>query len=291
MLHANCLLCNSTKINKLANYSTANLVVCEDCGFVFSQNKPSDIELLEYYKKYPITLACRSVITVKRYYELLDILETFRRHNNIIDIGCGEGHFLEVAKKRNWNVYGIEFSDVKVSICKEKGIKVLQGRLNPDSYEKDFFDVIISSEVIEHINYPVQEIINFQTILRKGGAVYLTTPNFGSLSRLILKERWRIIEYPEHLCYFTPKTMSFLLEKAGLKPIFIRTTGLSITKLRASIGMRNKRLLENNVVSDDEKLRELSENKKIFMIAKNTINLLLKSINKGDTIKVLAIKV
>ncbi len=291
MLHHSCLLCNSTHIKTLPSYGSSNLVRCADCRFVFSQRKPSEIELLEYYKKYPVTTACQSTITIKRYNELLDTFEKFRKHNNIIDIGCGEGYFLEAAKKRNWNVYGTEISDVKVSICKEKGIRILQGRLNPASYQKEFFDVIRSSEVIEHINYPVEEITNFQTLLRRGGALYLTTPNFGSLSRMLLGEKWSVIEYPEHLCYYTPQTMSFLLGRAGLRPISIRTTGLSVTRLRTGIKGDNKIPSRKDSIINDEKLRELSENKILLRMARYAVNLLLTSCTLGDTIKIMAVKV
>ncbi len=62
-----------------------------------------------------------------------------------------------------------------------------EGKLNPKNYTDEEFDVITSFEVLEHINNPVEEIKIFHKLLRLGGLVYLTTPNFNSISRYYFK--------------------------------------------------------------------------------------------------------
>ena len=86
-----------------------------------------------------------------------------------------------------------------------------EGILNPINYNFKF-DIITSFEVVEHINNPKEEINNYNQILRKGGLFYCTTPNFNSLSRRILKAKWNTICYPEHLSYYTIKTLTKLLK-------------------------------------------------------------------------------
>jgi 2-polyprenyl-3-methyl-5-hydroxy-6-metoxy-1,4-benzoquinol methylase len=73
-----------------------------------------------------------------------------------------------------------------------------QGALDPVNYGPEFFDVITSIEMTEHINTPVEDVSRMATILRRHGLLYITIPNFNSLSRRLLKSRWNIIEYPEH---------------------------------------------------------------------------------------------
>ena len=97
-----------------------------------------------------------------------------------------------------------------------------QGKLNPENYEPRSFDVIISIEVIEHINNPREEIQNFKSILRSGGGVYLTTPNFNAASRMVLKEKWNVLAFPEHLCYYTPKTIKHLFQLQNFSAVKIR---------------------------------------------------------------------
>ena len=121
--------------------------------------------------------------------------------------------FFEIASKRGWEVYGTEYTKDAINICKSKGINIQEGKLNPQNYLVEEFDVITSFEVLEHINNPIEEISNFYKILRKGGLVYLTTPNFNSVSRFYLKSDYNIITYPEHLSYYTTRTLKNYLEK------------------------------------------------------------------------------
>jgi 2-polyprenyl-3-methyl-5-hydroxy-6-metoxy-1,4-benzoquinol methylase len=132
-------------------------------------------------------------------------------------VGCGIGYFLEEAKKRGWEVYGTEFTDEAIEICEAKGINMQKGVLSPEDFDPNSFDVITSFEVLEHINNPQEEITNFHKILRKGGLVYLTTPNFNSLLRYRLKSAYNVITYPEHLSYYTKRTIHRLFKNKGFK--------------------------------------------------------------------------
>ncbi len=140
-------------------------------------------------------------------------------------------------------------------------------------------------EVIEHINNPIEEINLFNVLLRKNGLLYITTPNFNSLSRYILKQNWNIIEYPEHLSYYSKKTIRKLLVKNGLRKIKIETTGFSFSRFQTSIFDST-----TNSKSTDSIIREKSENKWHYKLAKEVINFMLITFNKGDTIKASFIK-
>lgn len=286
--YSKCLICGSSDIKELNRYKHANLVKCRKCKLVFCRKKSSDSELTKYYSNYPVNY-CNSQLTLKRYNKLLDIFEKFRINNNIIDVGCGDGFFLEAAKERGWNVYGTEFSNEKVTICINKGINIIQGKLDPNNYDKNCFDVIISIEVLEHINYPVKEIFNFHKILRKKGALYITTPNFQSLSRLILKDKWNIIVYPEHLCYYTPDVICNLLTNIGFKMISLQTTGISFSRMQAGFHTDNNNSSSSGKLND-EKIRQILENNRLLWLAKKIVNQFLNVFKIGDTIKVIVVK-
>jgi 23S rRNA U2552 (ribose-2'-O)-methylase RlmE/FtsJ len=89
---------------------------------------PSDQELIDYYANYG-SVDSISEITVRRYHELLDKFEAFRKNNKIIDVGCGRGHFLKVAKERGWDVHGTEFSDQLVEHGRTLGIEIRQDEI------------------------------------------------------------------------------------------------------------------------------------------------------------------
>ncbi len=288
--HLKCIICGSTKLVSMPKYAKHYLNQCFHCSFVFSNQIPTHDELITHYEKYPRTNSI-SAITIKRYNELLDKFEVYRQTNNILDIGCGDGFFLEEAKKRNWNVYGTEYTDIAVTICNTKGINTQQGKLDSANYNASFFDIITSFEVIEHINNPIEDITHCNTILRKGGGIYFTTPNFNSLSRLYLKNTWNVIEYPEHLSYYTKNTLKRLLNQNNFKTVSFESTGISISRIIKSKYAGES--TSSNVINtsfNDEFIREKTETKWIYKMAKKIINSTLTLFNVGDTLKGFFIK-
>ncbi len=283
-----CLVCSSDHLLDLKDYKAHYLTKCKYCGFVFAKLVPSQEELEQHYQGYGRN-DYLSPITIKRYQELLDELEPYRKTNNLLDVGCGIGYFLEEAKKKGWNVYGTEYTEEAVRICEGKGISMQKGVLNPVNYHGKMFDIITSFEVIEHINNPTEELANFNQLLRKGGLVYVTTPNFNSLLRYRLKAAYNVICYPEHLSYYTPKTLKTVFEKAGFKKKKIATTGISLTRLKTSSGKSDQAYISET--SDDEKLRNQVESKWYLQLAKNTVNALLTLFGKGDSLKGWFVKV
>jgi 2-polyprenyl-3-methyl-5-hydroxy-6-metoxy-1,4-benzoquinol methylase len=281
-MHTTCLICQSTKIKPLKEYTKTHLVSCCSCGLVFSQKIPSEQELTTFYDGYGRN-DYLSPLTIKRYHELLDKFEKFRKTNKILDVGCGIGYFLEVAKKRGWDVYGTEYTDEAIRICEEKNIKMKQGKLNPSDFEPESFDIVTSFEVLEHINNPRDEINNFKSVLRKGGLVYFTTPNFNSLLRFKLKEKYDVITYPEHLSYYTPKTVRKAFISQGFKKLNIQTTGISISRLRAKNGQPEINVISEN--SDDENLRKKIDHNTSLQFGKNVANSVLTFFGIGDSLK------
>ena len=277
-----CIICNNEHLKVMPAYSLAFLVKCQDCGIVFGKKPPSTEELTAHYTNYP-RYQSLSPITEKRYNELLDRFESLRKNNNIIDLGCSNGLFLECAKKRGWNVYGTEYAQESIDYCAKKNITVFKSDNLPPEFFKLQFDIVTSFEVIEHINNPNAEMGFIKKILRSGGAFYVTTPNFNSISRLLLKEKWNVIEYPEHLTYYTAKTINNLMKKYGFKKEFLVTTGVSLLRFNQSRGIDevNRTLLNNT----DEVLRTNIEKNILLRGVKGIINFFLNGFKIGDAMK------
>ena len=280
--HSSCLICNSKNLESLPGYKATHLSKCGACSFVFAQAIPSMEELEKHYEGYSRN-DYLSPVTIKRYNELLDQMEPFRKTNKLLDVGCGIGYFLEVAKERGWEVYGTEFTDEAVTICTDKGIHIQKGILDPNNYDSASFDVITSFEVIEHINNPIEELENFNSLLRKGGLVYITTPNFNSLLRYRLKEAYNVITYPEHLSYYTPRTLKRAFKQSGFTCKKIETTGISLTRLKTSQGKSDQAFISET--STDEQLRTSIETKWYLQLAKRIVNETLTLFGIGDSLK------
>ena len=286
--HTKCLITNAQDLYPLKGYEKNYLVKSKSSGFVFCSKIPTEEEILNHYNNYPIGYGADSTITTIRINEVLGGFEKFRKTNKMLDVGCGPGLFLIEAKKRGWEVYGTEFTDKQLVYLKDKGINTLKGKLTNNSFEDGLFDVIISSEVIEHINNPVEEMQHFHRLLRKGGLVYITTPNFNALERYLLKGDYEIIEYPEHLSYYTPTTINLLLTNNGFEKLKITTTGVSIARIKKSLKRKNNESTE--LVASDETLREQLETGYKRHI-KSFINGMLNFLGIGNSLKVWYVKV
>jgi len=238
-----------------------------------------------------------SPVTIRRYHQLLDKFEKARKTGKLLDVGCGVGYFLEVAKERGWEVYGTEYTDAAIKICTDKGIKMHKGQLDPANYAPESFDIITSFEVIEHINTPLSEMTNITSLLRKGGYFYVTTPNFNSLLRYHLKDAYNVIGWPEHLSYYTPKTLEFLMKKNHLKKVFIQSTGISVTRLLTSSQAASRKATNSKTKpseegtlfiaagTHDEKLRNSFEKNILLGGLKSGVNTMLTLTGKGDALK------
>ncbi len=286
-IHSVCPLCNSLEAKELKKYLAHNLVKCVKCNFVFAKTVPSKEILVKHYDAYGRN-DYLSPITIKRYNELLDKFENFRKTNRLLDVGCGIGYFLEIAKNRGWEVYGNEFTKEAMLICQKKGINMSFGELSEEMFPENFFDVITSFEVIEHLSFPIKDLNLMMKYLRKAGGMYITTPNFNSINRYYLKNKWNIISYPEHLSYFTKSTINKAIRRIGIKKVFLKTQGFSLTRLKISLGKSKQSIISKS--SDDEKIRKILEGSFLRRFTKHCINFILNFFGVGDTIKTLYIK-
>jgi 2-polyprenyl-3-methyl-5-hydroxy-6-metoxy-1,4-benzoquinol methylase len=285
--HHHCPLCESERISPKLGYENNFLGKCANCKFIFCLRKPTDQELIDYYSDYG-SVEIISDITVKRYNELLDKFEPFRKTNKIIDVGCGRGHFLKVAKERGWEVYGTEYSDQLVNHGNTLGVKMLKGDIEELNFGDIEFDVVTSFEVLEHTHRVRGQVMAYSRILRPGGALYLTTPDFNSIIRFRVGADYSIINYPEHLTYFTQKTLHKLLRKSGFSKVYLYSHGISFNRLRRS--KLKSEPLSNGNANPDENLREKIEKSKVKQLAKKAVNFTLSTFGLGHSLKALYVK-
>ena len=275
--HVACLISNAADLSPLKGYEKHFLVKSKASGFVFCDRIPTLKELEAHYSDYPRVTELSS-LTKKRYHELLDRFEEYRSTNKLLDVGCGNGLFLQEARNRGWEVYGTEFSDDAVSFCKQHGIEMKQGPLKVSDYELGSFDVLTSFEVLEHINNPRAESSAFHSLLRKGGLLYVTTPNFNCLERYVNGADYDLIEYPEHLCYYTKKTMDMLFKSAGFRAVQTEAVNIDISKL-----FRKQKEIGQQIAKQD--MRESLESRPFLRMLKALVNRSLNLFALGNALK------
>lgn len=284
LFHKLCLICNRSNIFALDGYERHDLLKCADCGFVFMRKIPTNKELEDYYSIYAYEKEKEIPEPTRLSFEnLLNSFEKYRQNNRILDVGCGEGWILELAMKRRWQAYGTEFSSKAIEICEKKGIKMYAGVLQPENIKEKDFDIVVSSETIEHINNPREELANIYQLLRQGGLLYITTPNFNSYLRRMMKERYAIIKYPEHLSYYTAKTLNRVLGETGFSKVKLMTTGISVSHYQLSKETESKRDFSKKTA--DEKVRNKIAKSTALQRVKKGINAGLSLLKIGMTLK------
>ncbi len=289
--HLNCPLCGATDIGNKKRLYCSELFQCSQCGLVFDKRVPSVQELTEHYNTYcyskrkPLSLA-----TKFSFEKLLDYFEPFRKHNNILDIGCGQGDFLIAARKRGWNVYGSEYSPAAVKLCEDAGIIMWQGEFIGDSFGDVKFDCVTSFEVLEHVNQSGKLISNSISPLRSGGLFYLTTPSFDSIMRYFERKDFRMLGYPEHLVFYTKKSIRYLLSQHHLVEKKILTTGLDISRVKDIVRKKTsqKKSRVQTMAENNDARELLLSGKGVYL--KWIANYILSLTGTGDTLKVYSIK-
>ncbi|NMQ20634.1 class I SAM-dependent methyltransferase [Candidatus Competibacter phosphatis] len=173
---------------------------------------------MSHYKKKSIKIAVK----------LMNILDI----KNVLDIACGDGKHLIEFKNLGCNCYGTEYDAWLEKLGQEKGINMISGGIFPSKpYENISFDLVIFTEIIEHINNPRKVLMNIHYLLNKDGILYITTPNFNSIERKVLGKNWGMICYPEHISYYSPKTLHKLLTQCGFEKIYLYTENISIFRI------------------------------------------------------------
>jgi len=113
-----------------------------------------------------------------------------KKSEKIIDLGCGYGNIIQAIKKRypKKKIIGVDISPVRIKFLKEKYSKdkFLCRDVVNTKLKKDFFDLIISTQVIEHLKDDKKFINEIGRIMKKGGYVYISS---------VIKKPWAVYKY------------------------------------------------------------------------------------------------
>jgi SAM-dependent methyltransferase len=214
--------------------------VCASCGSSCRERIPDRLERDSHYAGYYEASPELSPLTTARLGEWARLLLPYKKTGRILEVGCGVGHFLAAATAEGFEAWGTEISTSGLSRLKERGFHVLSGALADLALPAEHFDSVVLFEVLEHVEDPGRYLAESRRVLRDGGLLLLTTPNFGSLSRRLLAERWRIVD-PEHLVLFTGRGLRLALKRAGFRPLRVWSRNIDPTEIVRGLKRRSLR--------------------------------------------------
>jgi len=224
-----CNLCGNDKHDISLSKNGVNILKCKSCGLVFSSlipNNFNDVYSEGYLKRSVEFYESNSDYRKKRFgKERLQILKKYKSTGTLVDVGCGIGWFLELAKN-NYNVLGVEYSDELRDYLKTN--KNISSVKELDEISNGSADIITGFDLIEHVPDPNGFLNLIYEKLKPNGICLLFTPNIDSVGISVLQEKSSLVCPPDHLYYFSKKTISEYSEKSCFSVLNIWTKGIDI---------------------------------------------------------------
>lgn len=215
---------------------------------------------------------------------LIDIFKKWEEHRNkqilslldyipdakVVDLGCGNGEFsLKIREQIGCKeIYGVEIWDDAVKKAKENGLTLIESDLSDElPFEDEFFDIVISNQVLEHLQYPIQFIKEIKRILKNEGVAVISTENLSSWDNIaalvfgwtpfsVEFDGFRKIgnpmsphnnetseNYPPHMRIFAYRGLKGAFEQVGFEVLDIKGSGYIPFNFISSIDPRHCRFL------------------------------------------------
>lgn len=193
------------------------LVRCSACGLVRSDPVLETEALRELYEQSTFDYATELDGLRATYGRALqEVSGCLESPGGLLDIGCGSGFVLEVAKQHGWaEVHGVEPSiDAIAKARPDIAPTIVQDMMRPGLFPNESLSAVTLFQVLDHIADPVALLRDCREILRPGGVIMAFNHDVTSWSARLLGERSPIIDV-EHMYLYSPDTMRLLFEKAG----------------------------------------------------------------------------
>ena len=245
----NCEICNNSEFYlyiKSEDFSVSQkefkIVKCKNCNFIFTNPRPKDENLGEYYisEKY-ISHTNTSKGLFEKLYQLVrkhaikgkfKLASSLIKEGFILDIGCGTGEFLNKCKENNWETKGIEPSKIARKQAQSNFNLNVSESTDLDEIEEKV-DIISMWHVLEHVPNLNETLEEFNRILKHKGNVIIAVPNLESYDASYYKKHWAAYDLPIHLHHFSENSISKLFKKYNFK--LIKTKGMKFDSYYVSL--------------------------------------------------------
>lgn len=276
-----------------------HLFSCESCATLYTAHVPGISQSQDYDSYYTAENLTVPAFIDRRLDEIIATLERYRKNNRLLDVGCGAGSLLEAARRNKWAAFGVEISQSASEHVSGRGFEVFCGELEKAGYPDEHFDVVILSEVLEHVPNPRALLEASARVLRPGGLLWGTTPHGRGISARLLGLKWSTVCPPEHLQLFSVSGVKRLFTGLGLGSIKVATHGTNPFEIIHGLRQRITRPQPEtgcapgetfNRVESSYQLNERLSGGAAGRLLKAMLNNLLNAARIGDSLKIHAEK-
>lgn len=230
-----CPICRGQHHKLFCQKNGYDLYRCQDCDMVFVWPAPNILDNVyskDYFHKdnldhkFGYTDYDQDKGMMKEVFlHHLDNFASLLEGRKIFDIGSATGYFLDLAKDKGWQTYGIDISDYASQLAREKGHQAWAGKdlAAIDTDEK--FDLVTMWDVLEHLPDPLAYLKELRKFMNDDSVLAVNTIDRGSLWARFWGKRWQLVVPPEHLMYYTYKNLEDLFGQAGFEIISKKKVG------------------------------------------------------------------
>jgi SAM-dependent methyltransferase len=147
---------------------------------------------------------------------LLDLIGAHVPRGRLLDVGCGHGLLLDEARRRGYDVEGLELSTQAARYARDTlDLHVRETTIEDAGLAQGRYDAVLAVDVLEHLDDPVAALKHMCGLLAPGGALLIATPDPSSLVARVAGNRWWAY-LPAHVCLIPEETLRGLISTNGL---------------------------------------------------------------------------
>jgi len=224
-----CPICRSDKIIFFCGKNGFKIYNCAFCRLAFVWPTPANLAEIyqaSYYKrdasngtddKFGYTDYEEDKKAMRETFVIyLDKISRLTAGRKIFDVGAATGYFLDLARRAGWQTNGSEISEYAAKAAEGKGHKIFLGDLARMEH-REKYDAVTMWDVLEHLADPKQYLKSAYSILNQGGLLAINTIDKSSCWARFSGKNWQAIMPPEHLFYYSDKSLKMLLEQNGFE--------------------------------------------------------------------------
>ncbi len=207
--------------------NTFNIVRCAACDLLFTNPRPEAEQASYFYQSENyISHSNTQKGFINKLYHAIRKITLKQKTNliqgeqkgtkNLLDIGCGNGHFLHACQQDGWNTFGMELDPETAARAAALTGQSIFPNLQAIPEEPQF-ELISLWHVLEHV-YEIDAYFEFfKKRINPGGKLLLALPNSKSFDADYFKEFWAAYDVPRHIYHFNPETIQSIAKKHGFK--------------------------------------------------------------------------
>ncbi len=239
----------------LVSQDVFNVESCSSCGLLFTNPRPTAIEMSGYYQSDEYISHAETVSSLQdkvymgvKKRMLKQKLKLLTKHLNqqflsrpprgsdsnfsehkrnipfnnhsqyqLLDFGCGTGAFVKEAIEQGITSVGFEPDFAAREVAAKNGLKVIGAESELDKIGDNSFHAITLWHVIEHLHEFKEKLDFFYRMLKPGGVLFLAAPMANSSDAAMYGKYWAAWDLPRHILHFTPATLTRAGKEAGFE--------------------------------------------------------------------------